>query len=141
MRKAENSEEIGMRLKEFRMKMRIGQREMAKTLKITPSYLCDIENGNANPGPEFFVRLVKNYNINLNYVFLGSGNMNTGTTQVELKPQAINIGSEIDTIEEMVWLMQHSKYFKNIMLVQANVFINKESEMIASSLQRNKEKN
>lgn len=139
MRKAKNADEIGLRLKEIRMKMDIGQKEMAEKLNITPPYLCEIENGKANPGPEFFVRLVKNYNINLNYVFLGSGNMNSGT-QFELKPEDIHIGCEIDTIEELVWLMQHSKYFKNMMLAQANVFINKEADMIASSLQRNKEK-
>lgn len=120
--------------------MHIGQRGMAKALKITPSYLCEIENGKANPGPEFFVRLVKNYNINLNYVFLGSGDMNTGSL-VELKPQDIHIGCEIDTIEEMVWLMKNSKYFKNMILAHANIIINKDHEMIASSLQRNNEKN
>lgn len=139
MRKSESSGEIGMRLKDIRLQLRIGQREMAETLKIAPSYLCEIESGRANPGPEFFVRLVKHYNVNLNYLFVGVGNMTTGPGGV-LKSQEFKTGSEIDTIEELIWLMQHSKYFKNIMLAQANININKEPEMIALSLQRNKEK-
>ena len=135
MRKAENSDEIGMRLKEIRMQMRIGQREMAETLKIAPSYLCDIENGKANPGPEFFVRLVKHYNVNLNYLFLGAGNMKTCLDSL-LNTQDVKIGKEIDSIEELVWLMQHSKFFKNSILAQANSLINKEPELIASSLKK-----
>ena len=136
MRKAENSDEIGMRLKEIRNNMRIGQREMAETLKISPSYLCDIENGRANPGPEFFVRLVKHYNINLNYLFLGSGNMKASLDRVQ-NIQDVKIGKEIDSIEELAWLMQHSKFFKNSILAQANSLINKETELIASSLKKN----
>jgi transcriptional regulator with XRE-family HTH domain len=138
MRKAENSGEIGMRLKDIRMQMRVGQREMAKILKIAPSYLCEIESGRANPGPEFFVRLVKHYNVNLNYLFVGVGNIQNGSGDVP-NTQEVKIGKEIDSIEEMLWLMQHSKFFKTSILGQANIIINKQPDVIVTSLERNKE--
>jgi len=46
---------------------------MAITLKIAPSYLCEIEKDNGNPGPELFVRLASEYNVNMNYLFIGKG--------------------------------------------------------------------
>lgn len=135
MRKAESAGEIGMRLKDIRGQLHVTQREMAATLKIAPSYLCEIESGRANPGPEFFVRLIKNYNVNLNYVF---GDPNASPTVPgpggSPKSQACRLDEGIDTIEEMVWLMQNSKYFKTIMLAYANERIDRERALIEKRL-------
>ncbi len=57
MRKHASAAEIGERIKDIRKKLRLPQKEMAATLQIAPSYLCEIEKGNGNPGPELFVRL------------------------------------------------------------------------------------
>jgi len=135
MRKAESAGEIGMRLKDIRIQLRVSQRDMAETLKIAPSYLCEIESGRANPGPEFFVRLIKHYNVNLNYVF---GDPNASPTEpapvVSAKPQDFSLDDEIDSIEEIVWLLQNSKYFKNTMLAYANETIDKERALIEKRL-------
>jgi transcriptional regulator with XRE-family HTH domain len=141
MRKSESSIEIGERLKNIRIELRLQQKEIAETLKIAPSYLCEIESGRANPGPEFFKRLASSYNVNLQYVFLGKdgGDMFSGPGGI-LKPLEFKKGTEIETIEELNWLMEHSVYFRNTILAFANKTINKEEDEIMESLQRNKSK-
>jgi transcriptional regulator with XRE-family HTH domain len=141
MRKSESSPEIGERLKNIRIELRLQQKEIAETLQIAPSYLCEIEAGRANPGPEFFKRLAAAYNVNLQYVFLGSGGgeMFSGPGGI-LKPLEFKKGTEIETIEELNWLMEHSVYFRNTILAFANKTINKEEDEIMESLQRNKSK-
>jgi len=79
MRKHELSAvEIGQRIREVRRKLKIQQKDMAAALKIVPSYLWEIEKGNGNPGPELFVRLASEYNVNLNYLFMGKGDRAIG---------------------------------------------------------------
>jgi transcriptional regulator with XRE-family HTH domain len=135
MRKAESAGEIGMRLKDIRIQLRVSQRDMAETLQIAPSYLCEIESGRANPGPEFFVRLIKHYNVNLNYVFGDPTASPTGTAPVvSAKPQDFSLDDEIDSIEEIVWLLQNSKYFKNTILAYANETIDKDRALIEKRL-------
>lgn len=140
MRKSESSVEIGERLKNIRIELRLQQKDMAETLGIAPSYLCEIESGRANPGPEFFKRMATSYNVNLDYVFLGVGEIFSGPGG-KLKPFEFTRGTEIETIEELVWLMQNSAYFKNTMLALANKIIAKEEDEILDSLQRSKSKN
>lgn len=139
MRKSESSAEIGERLKNIRIELRAQQKDMADTLEIAASYLCEIESGRANPGPEFFKRLAIHYNVNLQYVFLGEGEMFTGPGGTS-KSFEFKRGSEIETIEELVWLIKNSAYFKNTMLALANKTINKEEDEILESLQRSKSK-
>jgi transcriptional regulator with XRE-family HTH domain len=139
MRKGESSVEIGRRLKDIRIELRLQQKDMAAALEIAPSYLCEIERGRANPGPEFFKRLATSYNVNLHYVFLETGDMFSGPGG-GLKSFEFTKGTEIESLEELVWLMQHSVYFKNIMLALANKTLPKEEDEIIKSLQRNKAK-
>jgi transcriptional regulator with XRE-family HTH domain len=76
MRKHETSAtDIGQRLKAVRKRLHVQQQEMAAALKVASSYLSEIENGKGNPGPEFFVRLATQFNINLNYLFMGAPDM------------------------------------------------------------------
>ncbi len=67
-----NYADIGSRLKEIRRHLKVQQKEMAKTLEVQASYLCDIKAGKGNPGPDFFIKLSSQYNINLHYLLMGS---------------------------------------------------------------------
>ncbi|HLP49193.1 MAG TPA: helix-turn-helix transcriptional regulator [Candidatus Kapabacteria bacterium] len=44
------------KLKEIRKQLKIRQKVMAQNLEIPASYLCDIEGGKGNPGPDFFIK-------------------------------------------------------------------------------------
>jgi transcriptional regulator with XRE-family HTH domain len=135
MRKAESAGEIGMRLKDIRGQLHVTQREMAETLEIAPSYLCEIEKGNGNPGPELFVRLASEYNLNLNYLFIGKGDM-FSETPLKIKKQEFDINDDIDTLEKINWLYEKSVVFRGQLISQANKILYQEREMIEVGLRK-----
>lgn len=71
----ENIKEIGSRVKEVRKTIRLSQKQMADKLGIFNSYLSDIETGKGNPGHSFFFKISTIFKVNLNYLFLGKGEM------------------------------------------------------------------
>lgn len=133
MKNHDNSSGIGQRLKEIRRQNHIQQKEMAAALNVAASYLCEIENGNAKPGPDFFIKLATAYNINLNYLLLGSGDMFGPGNKI--KPKAFDIKNGIDSVEELLYLMEKSKYFRNLIIMLANKSIIQDKEIINRGIQ------
>ena len=66
---------IGERVKEVRKALKFQQKEMAAGLKMSVSYLSEIESAHAKPGPEFFITFSGTYNVSLEYLLLGRGDM------------------------------------------------------------------
>lgn len=64
------------RLKFLRKNLGLTQAELAEKLNIGQTYLSEIERGNRNPAPQFFLSLAM-LNINLNWLFTGEGSMFT----------------------------------------------------------------
>ncbi len=139
MRKHDSAVDIGQRINEVRKKLRLPQKEMAAALQIAPSYLCEIEKGNSNPGPELFVRLASEYNVNLNYLFMGKGDM-FSDAPLKIKKQEFDINDDIDTLEKINWLMEKSVFFRGMMISQANKILYQEWEMIDHNLRKDKSK-
>jgi transcriptional regulator with XRE-family HTH domain len=140
MRKHDSAADIGQRINDVRKKLRVSQKDMAAGLQIAPSYLCEIEKGNGNPGPELFVRLASEYNVNLNYLFMGKGDM-FGDTPLKIKKQEFDIYDDIDTLEKINWLYEKSVIFRGVLTSQANKILYQEREMIEKSLHKDKSKN
>lgn len=65
--------EIGERLKVIRKKLGLSQSKMAEKLGMTGPTLNNYELGRRKPSPELLTKLVKDFNINLNWLFTGSG--------------------------------------------------------------------
>jgi len=139
MRKHESAVDIGQRINEVRKKLRLPQKEMAITLQIAPSYLCEIEKGNSNPGPELFVRLASEYNVNMNYLFTGNGEM-FSDAPLKIKKQEFDINEDIDTLEKINWLYEKSVVFRGMLISQVNKILYQEKEMIDHTLRKNKSK-
>ncbi|MCX6584908.1 MAG: helix-turn-helix transcriptional regulator [Candidatus Aminicenantes bacterium] len=139
MRKHESAVDIGQRISEVRKKLRLPQKEMAITLQIAPSYLCEIEKGNSNPGPELFVRLASEFNVNMNYLFMGKGDM-FSDAPLKIKKQEIDINDDIDTLEKINWLYEKSVVFRGLLISQANKILYQERETIHHNLRKDKSK-
>lgn len=138
MKKQKNVFSIGHRLKEIRSQMRIQQKEMAAALDIAASYLCEIESGNSKPGPDFFEKVASEYNVNLNYLFLGKGDMFGAGNRI--KEKSFEIENGIESVEELLWLMDNSKYFKSTILALANKTVLENEEIIKKGFQMKKSK-
>ncbi|MCU0286575.1 MAG: helix-turn-helix domain-containing protein [Acidobacteria bacterium] len=132
-----NSTEIGKRLKTARLSLKVKQKDMAEAIQVEPSYLCQIENGNANPGPEFFVRIASIYKINLNYLFLGHLDMFIDEEGKAIKEE-VDLDGEIDTTEKVTWLMENSIHFRLLIQMHANQIIVTDKENIRRDIERKK---
>jgi transcriptional regulator with XRE-family HTH domain len=137
MSKQVNYPDIGLRLKEIRKELKIKQKAMAQELDVQPTYLCDIEAGKGNPGPDFFQKLASQYKINLNYLIMGTGEMFIQKQGLnKLKPIEFDISDGIDDIEKLIWLMGKSPYFKNIAMGACNKILINEEEFIRKSISK-----
>jgi transcriptional regulator with XRE-family HTH domain len=132
MRKHESAADIGDRIKEIRKKLRLPQKEMAAGLNTSSSYLSEIESGKANPGPGFFLDLSDVYNVSIEYVFHGKGEMfydpRTRLLRAEFKDF-----NDIDSPEKLFWLMNHSAMFRNTILGYAAMFYLEHEAIIKKS--------
>ncbi|MCU0286026.1 MAG: helix-turn-helix domain-containing protein [Acidobacteria bacterium] len=138
-----NSNEIGKRLKAVRLKLKLKQKDMAQKIQIEPSYFSQIENGNANPGPEFFVRLASIYKIDLNYLFLGGQEMfiaNSGKEEVKEKEEKeVDLDDDIDTSEKLIWLIKNSFHARLVLQTHINqVLYTTDKEIIKKDIERKK---
>ncbi|MCX6583897.1 MAG: helix-turn-helix transcriptional regulator [Candidatus Aminicenantes bacterium] len=138
MAKQINYADMGSRLKEIRKHLNIQQKVMAQTLEIQASYLCDIEAGKGNPGPDFFIKLSSQYNINLHYLLMGSGDMFIRTGPQKVKTEEFDLSAGIDTIEKVAWLFEKSLFFKSMVLGACIKILYTEKEILKNDIKKNK---
>lgn len=124
--------EIGQRVISIRKQLRLHQKEMAADLNISASYLCEIESGRAKPNIELLIKMVSLYNINLNYLVMGTGKMLLDGGQ-QMEDERFDIDAGVETIEELTWLMKNSKFFRTTIMSLANKTIISEGEIIKKS--------
>ena len=135
MRRQVNFQEIGQRLRAVRKSLNIQQKEMAATLGMPASYLSEIESGKGNPGPDFFLKLASEYDFSLNYLFLGIGDMFL-QGENKVKRQEFDIGTGIDSIEKMAWIMDMSPYFNTAVMAAANKLLYSDDDIIKKSMKK-----
>jgi len=111
----ENLIEIGVRIKDIRKALRISQKEMAATLEMANCNLSEIESGKGNPGHAFFFKLSTRYNVSLDYLFHGKGEMFT-TFRTGLGEGDEFEVDHIETIDDLLWYLENSTMFRNQVL-------------------------
>lgn len=102
---------FGDRIKSFRFQLRKSQKEFAKILGISPSFLSDVEAGKTKPGYEFFKNITMKCNAHPIYLFLGKGDMffrEINTEHDRLLAIAEDmLGSEQHILEKLLWDLGH----------------------------------
>ena len=66
---------IGKRIKELKMMLKITSAEMALTLDIPVRTIGSYERDEAQAGAKFFNALIEKYQVNINWLLTGNGNM------------------------------------------------------------------
>ncbi len=128
---------VGERFRTARKSKRIRQKEMAKALGVSSNFISDIENGKANPGVEFFLKLNSVYKISIEYLFHGKGSVDGGEEDKAADGAAV-IDGEIDTVEKLVSLMEKSNFIKNTMLNFATQFVLENEKLVKKILSKSK---
>ena len=111
--------EIGKRIQEMRRILGLQQKDMAKAVGLAPGYLSEIENGRKNnPGISTFFKISRHYNVSLDYLLHGIGEMFLPDKDGEEKKRQ-NIFKGLENIEDITWLMRNSRFAKNTLLAYA----------------------
>ena len=69
---------FGQRLRDLRDFLGVSQKDFARSLTISGSYLSEIESGKVKANYDFFYNISLRYHVNLRYLLHGEGNMFTG---------------------------------------------------------------
>ena len=73
----------GERIKSIRLELRLSQDKFGEGLGITKQYVSSIENGIALLSNEKLTSLLLNYNVNINYILTGKGEVFLGSDKKE----------------------------------------------------------
>lgn len=127
---------VGSRVKALRKSLKISQKDFAAFLNISPSYLSEIEHGNSNPGFDFFYKISTACNVSLDYLFHGIGEM---MLKDKIKFEEIKEEKEyvrdIVTVDDLLWLIEHSDMFKNTIMGFAAKFNYENEETIKKNIE------
>lgn len=67
--------EIGQRIKQVREEKRLTQEAFGRRIDLTKQAIANVENERCNPSIEFIGKLFCNFDVNLNWLFSGKGEM------------------------------------------------------------------
>jgi transcriptional regulator with XRE-family HTH domain len=131
---------IGKRLQELRRILSLQQNEMAQAVGLTPGYLSEIENGHkSNPGIATFYKISRHYNVSLDYLVHGIGDMFLPDKDGDEKRRQ-DIFKGLESIEDVTWLMKNSRFIKNTLLAYAVKMILENESVIKTEIMMQSEK-
>ena len=108
--------QLGQSLENLRLALRLQQKEMALAAGLNPGYLSDLINGKKdNPGIETILKIAKGFNVSLNYLLLGEGEMFLPDKAEGLTPEE-ELNLDIDTIDDLYRVMKRSKFVRNSLI-------------------------
>ncbi len=95
-----DSKMLGYRIKEHRLRTGLSQAELAKTVHIQPSTLCEYEAGRITPSIKAFVDIVNGLSCTADDLLLDSINGNKLTLEDVSEERLNEINKLIDTLNE-----------------------------------------
>jgi len=135
----ENPELIafGKRLKDIRKTLDIQQKDFAEKLRMSGSFLSEVEKGKAKPGYDFIKNLIVIFDMNPLYLFTGEGP--TFTKEIK-EPEPPGLRIEItenkEIFEEMFWYFTHVPVVKYSVLEYFKKYLFDHKEMIDYELKK-----
>jgi transcriptional regulator with XRE-family HTH domain len=119
------------RVKEIRRSLHLSQKEFAESIGLSPSYFSEVESGKFKPGFDFFVNIVKKYDVNIKYLATGEGE-----PFLNNKPGEGYYGEFSDRIEEMIRYIKKAPLMKFAILEFYTNYIYKNKEAIEGEVER-----
>lgn len=126
---------FGKHVREVRDALNLKQKEFSQGLGISVQHLSDIERGKKKTCLDFFFKMVKVYNVNLNYLLMGEGEMflqETANNQVLLKGFAANNPDA----KEFLYYFTNSSLVHYHVLSDFRKFFNAEEKAIKDDIKK-----
>jgi transcriptional regulator with XRE-family HTH domain len=127
---------IGHRIKRLRDALGMLQKDFARSIGLSPSNLSHLESGRTkDPGILIFLKIAAQYRVSLEYLLMGNGNMfpnreNPGPARDRREVE------EIDSVEDLLWLFERSRFFKDSIMGYAGKFKYENEVIIKKSIDK-----
>ncbi|NIM13686.1 MAG: helix-turn-helix domain-containing protein [Candidatus Aminicenantes bacterium] len=105
---------LGSRVIEARGKLGLKQKDFAKALGVSASYLSDIELGKTRPSFDFLISCYSKYKLNISWLLVGDGPMFLDRESGK-KVCEYDFGDQSEVMHEMLGMMEKSKYCRNVL--------------------------
>lgn len=143
--KKQFSVDLGQRLQKLRLALGLQQNEMARAAGLNPGYLSELISGKRdNPGIETILKIAVRFNVNLNYLLLGEGEMFLPDKDKALKKEE-ELKLYIEDIDDLNRVIEKSNIVKNTVMAFTMKFclanedtIRKEMEILNKKKKENK---
>ena len=106
---------LGNRVIEARGKLGLKQKDFAKALGVSASYLSDIELGKTRPSFDFLISCYNKYKLNISWLLVGDGPMFLDRESGK-KVCEYDFGDQSEVMHEMLGMMEKSKYCRNVLV-------------------------
>ncbi len=127
---------IGKRIQEIRTFLGIQQNDMADAVGMNPTYLSELENGlKENPTIGTLYKITSHYNISLDYLLHGTGDMFLPSEGSKPKEEQF-LTPDFTNIDFVTWLMRKSNFAKNNILGFIERFYFENEDFIKKNMQR-----
>ena len=128
---------VGKRLIRVREYLGLKQKQMAKDLDLSSSYISDIEKGKSNPAFNFLMRLYRKYRVSLDWLLFEEGDMFCG---IGLKEKGrlpeFDFGDQTERVIEMLDIMDKSPFFLTHMISQCIKSSYEQEKIISKDLEK-----
>jgi transcriptional regulator with XRE-family HTH domain len=132
--------DAGKRIKQVREELGLTQKDFVKPLNRKAPSLSQIENGTKkNPGVLIFLEISLVYNVSMDYLFHGSGDMFLNP-KTNIDADKRDYIEDIESVEDLLWLFERSRFFKNSIMGYAGKFKYENEAIIKKSIERYIEK-
>jgi len=129
--------EFGKRVKKIRKTLQLSQRQFARDLGISGSFLSEIEYGKTRPGFDFFWNIHLKYNVDLYYLFKGTGDP-FFIPEDQRPKQKLFSGPDSDIIEKMIWHFKRAPMVRLAVLEFYMKYVFENKEMIDDAIKSSK---
>lgn len=106
-----NQTEVGRRLKEVRAALSLKLEEIGEKTGLSKSAISYMETGTKKPSSVYMYELSKQFNIDINWVLTGDGNMFKPDVELNL-----NFGEDNKTIKELIYYIENVPYARHDIL-------------------------
>jgi len=112
MKDSLNFQEIGERLKAVRKALKKTQTDMSKMSGFPLSAVSEMESGDLRPQPLYLVLLARDFYVNLNWVFTGTGAMFNPDFEIKW-----DFGQDTQRVFDMVYLLENSPEIRYMIMI------------------------
>lgn len=135
MKEDSKKQKIALRIKQVRKFLKFKQKELASRLHISGATLSELEAGKYYPSCEFLMNIHRVFNVNLDFLLFGQGNMISETGGWEKTFSGIeDLAWSDDEIRKFLYYFEHSTIMRHHIMLQFKTMLIKDRELIETEI-------